>query len=116
MSQSTQQVSDDKMNAIEKLRKLLPKDTVIYTVLRHVSRSGMFRAIDMLIVEDGKIRMIPPYLLEEAGFPYKLYPKRRGYRVEGCGMDMGFSIVYSLSSLIYGMDDRGGYALVQQWI
>lgn len=38
--------------------------------------------------------------------------KRDGIRVSGCGMDMGFHLVYNLSLVLYGSGD----ALKQRWI
>ena len=42
-------------------------------------------------------------------------PPTDGYKVGGCGMDMGFHLVYTLSSLLY-KKDRGGYELRHEWL
>jgi len=41
---------------------------------------------------------------------------QRVLRVGGCGMDMGFHIVYSLSLALYGSANDGGYTLSQEWL
>jgi hypothetical protein len=74
------------------LKFLAPGDTV-YTVLRHVSRSGMMRRIDLYKVTDEG----PFYL---SGYAAVLLGEPRpdnGVKVNGCGMDMGFHLVYALS-------------------
>ena len=79
-----------------------------YTVLKHVSRSGMMRHIDVIVVVDGKPRNIN-WFIEKLG----LYNRAKNYdakhadslRVGGCGMDMGFDVVYNTSSVVF----RGGY-------
>ena len=120
------------------LKHLQPGDTV-YTVLRHVSRSGMMRVIDPFIMHEGR-----PFYLR--GYVRRLGlgtvdRAHDGVRVQGCGMDMGFHLVYSLSWALWphgfecsgencqsndhsnGDRDRtphvhkdGGYALKQEWV
>src|SRR3989304_5798546 len=87
--------------AKQKLKDMLPPGTTVYTVLRHVSQSGMFRIIDMQIKTETGISRIPPYLLDDVGFYYKQDKREAGYRVSGCGMDMGFAIVYDLARILY---------------
>ncbi len=67
----------------------------IYTILRQVSRSGMSRHISTLIIGKDGNRDIT-YLVA------KVLGERRnendgGLVVSGCGMDMGFAVVYDLS-------------------
>jgi len=108
------------------------KRPMIYTVLRHVSSSGMFRRIDVYAIRDNK----PLYLsgLVEELCHYKRDKHREGLKVSGCGMDMGFAIVYDFSSQVFpngfryrkgeshrngdpALRDRdGGYALRHEWL
>lgn len=97
--------------SIKELRKLLPRGSTVYTIVRHVSSSGMFRIIDMFIVRKNRVQMISPSLLREVGFPYKKDKRVDGYRISGVGMDMGFSMVYTLSIKVW----KDGYALKQEW-
>lgn len=89
----------------------------VYTVLRSVSASGMTRHISLKVVDsDGDILDIT-YLAARA-LGDKLQ-ERNGFntlKVNGCGMDMGFHIVYSLSSVLYAGQDRAGYVLSHRWI
>ena len=89
----------------------------VYTVLRSVSASGMTRHISLKVVDsDGDILDIT-YLAARA-LGDKLQ-ERNGFntlKVNGCGMDMGFHIVYSLSSVLYAGQERAGYKLAQRWI
>lgn len=73
---------------------LKPGDTVYY-VLRHVSRSGMQREISLFA--EG-MRCLDYHVA-------RLLDMRRGKRdglvVTGCGMDMGFHLVYNLSRVLF---------------
>jgi len=107
----------EKAEAIEKLREWLPKGSTVFTILEHVSRSGMSRSI----------RVVVPYVIEGTKSVEFIHPNHsiavtldwsrskrphEGIRVGGCGMDMGFHLVYSLSSVLYG----DGYALNHRWL
>lgn len=94
------------MNAKEKeqqearewlLEVLKPGDTV-YTILRHVSRSGMYRAIDLYKLEDGH----PIWL---SGYASKLLEgfdnRHEACKASGCGMDMGFHLVHNLGYALF---------------
>jgi hypothetical protein len=114
------------------LRLLLKPGSPVYTVLRHRSASGMMRCFKLLIVAKdykGKpdIRDISYLAAKAAGFPYNT--TYEGIQTNGCGMDMGFHCVYSLSRRLWpkgfkvlkgqlgrngdtsGFDTDGGYAL-----
>jgi hypothetical protein len=81
------------------LEVLKPGDTV-YTVLKHVSSSGMSRRIDVLVVtKDGGIRNITHLVAPVTGF--KRSKVDGALTVSGCGMDMGFHVVYSLSRALF---------------
>lgn len=114
-----------------------PGDT-IYCNLRHVSRSGMFRAISLHIKTEDGIRDIsyPAAPLLE-GYS----EKHRACKASGCGMDMGFHLVHNLSYALHGngfecigkgcpsndhsngdrdytphIHKSGGYSLRHEWI
>ena len=89
----------------------------VYTVLRSVSSSGMTRHISLKVVDsDGDILDIT-YLAAQA-LGDKLHDKHghNTIKVSGCGMDMGFHLVYSLSSVLYAGQERAGYKLAQRWL
>jgi hypothetical protein len=98
-------------HAKKSLLGLLNKGDTVYTVLRHVSASGMSRRIDLYTFQDNK----PVYLSGYFAMMQGEEPPRDGYKVGGCGMDMGFHLVYSLSSMLYD-GTRGGYVLRHEWL
>lgn len=103
-----------------------PGDTV-HTILRHVSSSGMSRRISVI----ANTRQGP---CDISGHVAELLDMRRNDRdgalvVGGCGMDMGFHVVYNLGLSLWPKgtaephgtrngqpDNDGGYALKQRWL
>jgi predicted HAD superfamily phosphohydrolase len=110
----------DKAQAVERLRELfdeLPKK-VAYTVTRKVSSSGMTRRISVFVVDnDGDLRDISYYVGAVLGWSITDVMGHRTVRVDGCGMDMGFHLVYSLSYALYRADgvERAGYMIRHEW-
>jgi len=124
----------EKDEALNSLRSMLKPGDKIYTILRHVSNSGMSRRISCFII---KGKDAGPYCIdwhiEKLGL-YNRHKKHEGLVVGGCGMDMGFAVVYNLSSKLFpkgfklakgqygrngdksGYDNNGGYALKQVWL
>jgi hypothetical protein len=105
-----------KQKAIEDLKKILKEGDLVYTVLRSVSRSGMSRQISVMVPvlsRDGKpvIQDITGYVQD--ALDYKAN-KKGAYAlvVGGCGMDMGFHVVYQLASILF----NDGYAIAQRWL
>ncbi len=134
----------EQQEEIEDLRRLLkPADTVT-TKLDHVSRSGMMRKITPLVlVNDEHYGISARYIGYAASKILGLRCDDQAVKMGGCGMDMGFELVYQLSSALFpdGFDcigercpsndhsngDRdytpghvrhqsGGYALRQRWL
>ena len=102
-------------SVLESLSKA-PKDhqgrPVLYTILRHVSASGMSRSISVhyFDLEYGDMRQLNYDCALLLGL--SLDEKHEGVKVQGCGMDMGFSLIYDLSSKL--LED--GYAISQRWL
>jgi hypothetical protein len=107
----------DRELARRKLREIFKEHNkpTVYTVLRHVSQSGMSRDISLKTVENGELRDITYTVAIALGEKPKDKNGQRVIRVNGCGMDMGFHLVYSLSSVLYNNEDRAGYRLSQEW-
>ena len=91
--------TEDVAQAKEELADLKPGDTV-YTILRRVSRSGMQREIGVVqLTKNGPrhpnwaVAVLLGLPLNRSGFD--------GVKVGGCGMDMGFHLVYSLSAALF---------------
>lgn len=80
------------------LKFIKPGDTV-YTILRHVSSSGMSRSIDIVIMRDGQPWVISYLVAQIAG--ERIDEKHGGIKVGGCGMDMGAHLVYGLSYSLF---------------
>ena len=102
-------MKNESLKEKESLKELLKEGDTIYTVLRSVSRSGMSRAIDCYVFRDNK----PLYLSYAIATVLDERQNETGaVKVTGCGMDMGFHLVYNLSSVLY----KDGYALHQAWL
>lgn len=94
---TTKSAQADRAFAIEALRELLPPGTTVQCVLRQVARSGMSRNIDFYVIVDGDLRYLSAYFS-------RIYPGTltdNGFRVSGCGMDMGFVVVYHVARVLY---------------
>lgn len=129
---NTTQITE-KTEAIASLKKMGVKaGKKVYTIVRHVSASGMSRSISSFIQHKGDIICIDWYINRILG--YKFDKNQRGLKIGGCGMDMGFHLVYSLGRALYpegfkltkdqygrngdksGFDKDGGYSLKQTWM
>jgi hypothetical protein len=110
----------------EELRKMVKPGQTVYTILRHVSASGMSRRISLVIVSGAEIHKLDHLA---AGAMGDTLHKDGGIVVSGCGMDMGFHLVYDLGRTLWpkgtrkphgtrnGQPDRdGGYALKHEWL
>ena len=131
---------EQRAEALDTLRELAPPGTRVYVILRHVSRSGMMRRIDPLVIDsDGDRRYLTYSACVVLDEPEQYAGD--GIKVGGAGMDMGFHLVYNLAATLYpeGFEcagdrcpsndhsngDRdytphhhrsGGYALRHEWL
>ena len=85
--------------AIARLRETLKPGDTVFTVLRSVSRSGMSRNIDLYKLEGGD-RIWLSHLAARA-CDWSFNEKHECVRVGGCGMDMGFHLVYNLARTLF---------------
>jgi len=99
------------------LRKVFAnqENPTAYTILKSVSASGMSREIKVITQYEGRVIDITWYV-SHASSVGQLRERngQRVVRVGGCGMDMGFHLVYSLSLALYGLE--GGYKIKQEWL
>jgi hypothetical protein len=118
--------------AIGYLRESLKPGDTVYCILRHVSQSGMSRIIDLVTIKDDKVYHVGYNAARALGLKYDR--DKQGVRISGCGMDMGFALVYDLSYRLFpngfdlapgergrngdtsGHDNDGGYALKHRWL
>lgn len=107
----------DKQESLEFLRGLFDgvESPRVFTVLRHVSSSGMSRDVSCLVVVDGALRDISWHVARVTGFTLRDSHGRWVVRVSGCGMDMGFHVVYALSHYLFDGQDRAGYVIKHEW-
>ncbi len=89
---------DQKEKADKRLRELLKPGDTIHTLLRHVSRSGMFRVIGLYLIHDSEATWLDGYA---APFLEGFDERHEGCKASGYGMDMGFHLVYNLSSYLF---------------
>ena len=131
----------EKHEALELLRKKLKSGDTVFCILRHVSKSGMTRVIDLLINDEAGIPQSISWLFTRVADYSMVNDRLYGIRVSGCGMDMGFELVYNLGRILWpeGVEcvgqkcrsndhsngDRnyekqihkdGGYALNHRWL
>jgi hypothetical protein len=100
MSKVSTAERDEAIRTLKQDIKLKPGETV-WTVLRHVSASGMSRTIDIFVIRDKKPRRISHLVARAVGYGFDR--DRMGIKSQGGGMDMGFEAVYNL-----------GYALLAE--
>ena len=111
--------------SLKYLHKMLKPGSKVFTVLRNVSRSGMSRRIDLYTIH-GKETV---YLSHAAAVVMGDPRPTDGIKVGGCGMDMGFHLVYNLGATMWPKgtpkphgsrngepDSDGGYALKHSWL
>ena len=122
-------IEEERQEAIKYLKKTIKPMDTIYTILNHVSSSGMSRVIDCYVIKKNKPIRISHDVAKATG--YKLHKTKDGITVGGCGMDMGFALVYDLASVLFKGGDgktitgrngdtkpetNGGYLLKQSWL
>lgn len=94
--------------AIQELRSLLQPGDTVYTVLRHVSRSGMSRNIDLYVFRDNEPLYLSWWAAKALGWTIN-QGKNEGIKVSGCGMDMGWHLVDTLARTL-------GIELKHRWL
>lgn len=112
--------------AVAHLQSLLRPGQKVYTILNHVSSSGMSRSISVAIVHKGELVKLDSWIAQAKG--EHIDQKHGGLKVSGCGMDLGFHLVYELGRMVWpngtkkphgrrnGQPDTdGGYALNHVW-
>ena len=99
---------NEQEKARRELRKLCRPGTTVWTVLRHVSRSGMMRHIDVYVIRKNEPQYISAYVADAIG--WRTDAHSGAVKVSGCGMDAGFHLVHSLSYALHGGDSKGADA------
>lgn len=92
--------------AVTALREHFPPGATVSTVLHHVTKSGMSRSIGVLAVANGEVIDVTYLVARVTGD--KVDPRYGGIKMGGCGMDMGYALVYNLARHLY----RDGFACI----
>jgi hypothetical protein len=108
----------DRNYSIEQLlTHYIKEGDTVYTVIRSVSSSGMSRTMSVKIVRDNRVDDITFHVAHALDYPLVEVNGSRAIRVGGAGMDLGFHVVYSLSSVLFrGQAVDAGYLLKQAWL
>lgn len=85
--------------AIARLKEFVVPGDTVNTILKHASRSGMMRVIQVVIAKDNRIIDITWAVCKACGYTFDR--NHGGARVGGCGMDMGFAIVYDMGWVLF---------------
>jgi hypothetical protein len=96
-SETRTRKEEAKAEAIAYLRELLPPGSTASTILRHVAPSGMTRWISVVV----NMHDVTWAVARALGENYGGDQRHEGIKVGGCGMDMGFSLIYNLSATLY---------------
>jgi hypothetical protein len=151
MSKKSEKLAE-RAQACTDLRKMLKPGMTVHTILRHCSRSGMMRHISLLVSVPAQVDVYAKN--PDGSTNYDAKPRRKragcemrdisylaagamdlrladdgGIKIGGCGMDMGFDLVYRLGATLWPKgtrkphgtrngepDSAGGYALKQRWM
>lgn len=132
----------DEEGSRERLLETVKPGDTLHTVVRHVTGSGMTRWIDVYKLEGGDAKYLSYWVAKVVESPINT-GGHDGIKRGGCGMDMGFDLVYSLARALWpegyacigegcpandhANGDRdytpghvvhrdGGYALNQRWL
>jgi hypothetical protein len=117
----------DREQAIRQLKENIRPNDTLYTQLEHVTKSGMTRYIKVRQIKDDYPYDWTYLVAKILGWTYS--DKYNAIKVGGCGMDMGFHVIYTLGQALWPdgtpephgrrngeWDSCGGYAIKQRWL
>lgn len=96
----TRAQQQEQAEAISRLQDELKPGDTLYTKVEHVSRSGMMRVISVYVIGEDREPWDISWLVARA-IGLKVHQRYGGVTVGGCGMDMGFAVVYNLSRTLF---------------
>jgi hypothetical protein len=108
--------------AIKQLQEIIKEGDVVYTLLQNVSSNGMSRRIVVLIPQKTKNGLMVRDItyLVAAACELRYNKDRHALVVGGCGMDMGYHVIYTLASVLgykkSGENKGNCYGLAHQWL
>jgi len=103
--------------AIGRLRGMVKPGDTLHCILRHTSRSGMMRVIQVYKLPRKGEALALGYNAAIA-LRWTFDRKHDGVKVAGFGMDMGFHLVYSIGVTLFPKykGENGEYALKHRWL
>lgn len=102
--------ADYKQDRIEQIKKYVKEGDTLHTIVTHVARTGMSRHIRVFAIVDNDPVDLSSWIAGALDMRY--IQKSNSVMIGGCGMDMGFALVYDLAHALFG----DGYALNQRWL
>jgi hypothetical protein len=110
----------DQAAGIESIKAIIAGDPkpVIYTIARRI-RSGAYgisQDIALVYLKGGEPWNLTYYAGQILGLKVKNCDGYNAINNTGGGMDLGFDLVYSLSSYLFAGQDRAGYVLSHRWL
>jgi len=114
-------ITDKELSKERLLESYLMETNIVYTVLRGSSSSGLTKYVSLMVPgldHEGKPDLFNITWHASNVLGDKLHD-RDGHRVlklQGGGMDLGFNVIYNLSSVLYTGQDRAGYVLKHRWL
>lgn len=113
--------SERQITNIANIKKYVKEGDTVYTSLQSVSSNGMSRRIKVFIVHDNQIIDITWWTANAIECRYN--NKKEALVISGCGMDMGYHVVYSLATVLrykksgMGSENVGNcYGLNHRWL
>lgn len=91
---------EETLEAMTRLCAELTPGRTVYTKITHVSRSGMSRSIECYLAQ-GRDNLTDITWLAARAMNARVDNTHGGIVMGGCGMDMGFALVYNLGRTLY---------------
>ena len=91
---------EETLEAVTRLRAELTPGRTVYTKVTHVSRSGMSRSIECYLAQ-GRDNLTDITWAVARATNSRVDNTHGGIVMGGCGMDMGFALVYGLGRTLY---------------
>lgn len=85
--------------AIAILKEILQPGDAVYTIVKSVAKSGMSRTISCYVIKDNEPRWISRLVAKATDSNYD--DDKEAVKIGGCGMDLGFALVYELSRALF---------------
>ena len=110
----------DQAAGIESIKQIIAGDPkpVIYTIARRESSGGygISQDIALIYLKGNEPYNLTYYAGQILGLKVKNCNGYNAINNSGGNMDLGFDLVYALSSYLYAGQNRAGYVLSHRWL